>query len=97
VGVLVLGLAVPAAGAAPGGRTAAAPRPFGYTLSADRTYGPYGVDSLLDIYVPDGAGPFPAVVIVHSGGWKYGDKTEWAPEAIKLADAGIVAVRVNYR
>jgi acetyl esterase len=30
---------------------------------------PGGVPQLLDARVPEGAGPFPAVVIVHGGGW----------------------------
>ncbi|MBC7925019.1 MAG: hypothetical protein H7039_05110, partial [Bryobacteraceae bacterium] len=31
-------------------------------------------DLTLDAYVPDGAGPHPAVIIVHGGGWSKGDK-----------------------
>ena len=31
----------------------------------------------LDASIPDGAGPFPAAVLVHGGGWVAGDKQEY--------------------
>lgn len=52
----------------------------------------------LDAYLPPSdAGPRPAVVMIHGGGWRAGDKTSWAPEATRLAERGWVAFSVNYR
>jgi acetyl esterase/lipase len=55
------------------------------------------VTLLMDIYVPPGPGPYPAVLVVHGGGWKAGDKTEFAGEGEGLASAGFVAFVANYR
>ena len=38
-----------------------------------------GVSLTLDAYVPDGAGTYPAVVIVHGGGFRNGDKQTYVP------------------
>jgi acetyl esterase/lipase len=41
----------------------------------DIEYGRASGESLrLDAHIPDGAGPFPMVVMVHGGGWTTGDK-----------------------
>jgi acetyl esterase/lipase len=41
----------------------------------DIEYGRASGESLrLDAHVPDGAGPFPMVIMVHGGGWSSGDK-----------------------
>ena len=60
---------------------------FGQT---DIEYGKAGGQSLrLDAHVPDGAGPFPVVLVVHGGGWSGGDKTNWtAPFLDSLTKAG---------
>ena len=53
---------------------------------------------LLDAYVPPaGEDRRPAVVMIHGGGWRAGDKASWRPEAEKLAAKGWVAFSVNYR
>jgi acetyl esterase/lipase len=64
----------------------------------------YGVANgkplLLDAYVPPTpapAGGRPAVVMIHGGGWRTGDKASWAEEANRLAERGWVAFSVNYR
>ena len=45
-------------------------------LQTDIEYGRADGESLkLDAYVPDGTGPFPAVILVHGGGWNAGDKS----------------------
>ena len=36
---------------------------------------PQGVSLHLDAHIPPGTGPFPAVVLVHGGGWTAGDRT----------------------
>lgn len=53
---------------------------------------------LLDAYVPPaGEGRRPAVVMIHGGGWRLGDKASWQPEAEQLAARGWVAFSINYR
>jgi acetyl esterase/lipase len=52
----------------------------------------------LDVYRPAQAGaPLPAVVYVHGGGWINGDRAEFAPMAIRMAERGFVGVTVSYR
>lgn len=59
---------------------------------------PEGRDLLMDAYVPDGPGPFPAVLIVHGGGWEAGDKTTYvSPVFGPLARAGFVWFSIDYR
>ncbi len=53
---------------------------------------------LLDLARPrTGAGPFPAIVCIHGGGWRAGDKTEFHGALFSLAQQGYVAATVNYR
>jgi acetyl esterase/lipase len=53
---------------------------------------------LLDAYVPPaGKERRPAVVMIHGGGWRAGDKASWRPEAEQLAAKGWVAFSINYR
>jgi acetyl esterase/lipase len=81
-------------GAAPAAQTSPAP---GSTVYHDVQYGSAdGFTLLLDVYVPDG-GPHPAVLLIHGGGWRQGDKADWAPEGERLAAAGFAAFAVNYR
>ena len=41
----------------------------------DVVYGEGGGERLqLDAHVPEGAGPFPVLILVHGGGWTGGDK-----------------------
>jgi alpha-L-fucosidase 2 len=62
-----------------------------------------GVSLRLDAYVPDGVGPFPAVIMVHGGGWNAGDKSGgrnkglMAPMDDPLARAGFAWFEINYR
>ncbi len=52
----------------------------------------------LDVWRPEGEGPHPGVLILHGGGWKYGDLYENVePQARAAAAAGLVAVSANYR
>lgn len=46
--------------------------------------------------IPNGDGPFPAVVLVHGGSWVAGDSTLMQPLANHLTDAGYLTVNVTY-
>ena len=50
----------------------------------------------LDIYLPEGSGPFPVVVVVHGGGFMVGDKANPAL-GDELLNAGYAVASVNYR
>ena len=67
----------------------------------DVTYGSAdGVTLLMDVYRPPaGAEPYPAVVVVHGGGWYTGDKSDAdvVNASRVLADAGYVVFNINYR
>jgi acetyl esterase/lipase len=44
-----------------------------------------------------GKGPFPAVILIHGGGWLYGSHHDLVPFSLYLARHGYVAVSVTYR
>ena len=62
-----------------------------------------GVSLRLDAFVPDGPGSFPAVILVHGGGWSAGDKSGGrmkayiAPMDDPLGRAGFAWFEINYR
>jgi acetyl esterase len=59
---------------------------------------PGGKAVLLDLHVPDGAGPFPAAILVHGGGFDEGSKsTNTRPLFGVLADAGFAWFSIDYR
>ena len=49
------------------------------------------------VKVPEGAGPFPAVVLVHGGGWVVGEPSSTQPLANMLTDAGYLTVNTSYQ
>lgn len=78
--------------------------PLRGALQTDVEYGNAGGESLrLDVCVPEGAGPFPAVILVHGGGWNAGDKSGgrlkgyMAPMQEPLTQAGFAWFSINYR
>jgi len=53
---------------------------------------------LLDLHVPDGAGPFPAAILVHGGGFDEGSRsTNPRPLFEPLAKAGFAWFSIDYR
>ena len=46
--------------------------------------------------IPDGEGPFPAVVLAHGGGWVAGDPSIMQPLANHLTSAGFLTVNTPY-
>src|SRR5215475_2631527 len=56
-----------------------------------------GVSLLGDLYLPAGAGPYPALVAVHGGGWQAGARNAfqfWGPY---LAERGYALFAISYR
>lgn len=72
---------------------------FTYKIIRDQVYTPTEWPEALaaDIYVPDGAGSFPAVLLVHGGGWEGRSREDMQGIAEELAQRGFVAVNVSYR
>ena len=53
---------------------------------------------LLDLHVPNGAGPFPAAILIHGGGFDEGSKsTNVRPLFEPLANAGFAWFSIDYR
>ncbi len=53
---------------------------------------------LLDLHIPDGAGPFPAAILIHGGGFDGGSRgTNVAPLFEPLASAGFAWFSIDYR
>jgi acetyl esterase/lipase len=69
------------------------------TLTRDIPYATVGSRTLLlDAYRPAGAGPFPAVVLAHGGGFTGGSKGGYTGDlARSLAAAGYAVFDINYR
>ena len=64
----------------------------------DISYGPYGTDNLLDIYMTKNVtGILPTIVNIHGGGWVYGCKEIYQFYCMNLALKGFVVVNINYR
>lgn len=62
---------------------------------ADLRYGPAAAQ-LLDVVLPEGAGPHPCVIVIHGGFWQLGHKG-WSGFASRaLAQAGIATALVGY-
>ena len=52
---------------------------------------------LIDAFVPRAKGKRPAIMIIHGGGWRSGNRTQHYPLAQHLADAGYVCFTPEYR
>src|SRR5689334_1798316 len=65
----------------------------------DVEYGKAGDISLqMDVHVPDGKGPFPAIILVHGGAWVRGDR-QWNVQPLfrPLEDAKFAWFSISYR
>ncbi len=59
---------------------------------------PGGLELRMNAYIPEGSGPFPAVIVVHGGGWEAGDKVTYvSPVFEPLARAGFAWLSIDYR
>ena len=52
---------------------------------------------VMDLYIPEGPGPFPVVIYIHGGGFFTGDKSAGSTYTDYLVANGYVAVSINYR
>lgn len=72
----------------------------GVTFLKNQVYKRLGERVLtVDVYYPKNKiiGNYPGVLLIHGGGWRSGDKSQTVSMAIALANAGYVAVCVEYR
>jgi len=60
---------------------------------AERPSGPL----CMDIFLPDGDGPFPGALVVHGGAWTVGTRAQLTTMAMALAKNGYTAATVSYR
>ncbi|MGI8960094.1 MAG: alpha/beta hydrolase fold domain-containing protein [Bryobacteraceae bacterium] len=52
----------------------------------------------MDANLPEGQGPFPAVIVVHGGGWAAGDKLTYvSPVLTLLSEAHFTWFSIDYR
>ncbi len=59
---------------------------------------PFGRRDLhVDLFRPEKAGKYPALVMVHGGGWRAGEKSMEVPMAQVIAARGFVTVAVEYQ
>lgn len=69
-----------------------------FTRQNDVVYRIVGKKELrLDIAMPTGGGPYPAIVYIHGGGWIYGNRSWYDWEIEEAARRGFVAATITYR
>ena len=66
-----------------------------HTDSEEFKYASHGATG--DLYLPPGAGPFPAVVLIHGGSWAGGKRSHMAWIARRLVKEGFVVFNISYR
>jgi alpha-L-fucosidase 2 len=71
-----------------------------YTVIPNVDYAHYKTGTIqLDAHVPPGNGPFPAIILVHGGGWSGGDKSASFVQPLfpVLDKTGFTWFSINYR
>jgi len=73
--------------------------PVAFTVAKDIAYTPAGWPARLtsDIYTPAGEGPFPAIVMIHGGGWNRRTRTDMDRYCEMAAARGYVVMNISYR
>lgn len=73
--------------------------PATITVTKDIEYGRVGdTPLLLDLYAPKTQSkPAPGLIFIHGGGWKKGDKADYAVYTVDYAKKGYVVASINYR
>jgi acetyl esterase/lipase len=73
------------------------PQTFHFT-TRDVEYLRHGAQPLMArLFIPDGKGPFPAVVELHGGAWCNGDLNDCQPYAEALARGGLAVAALDFR
>jgi acetyl esterase/lipase len=85
----------PAGGGAPGGLPSGGEIPT--PTHADVAYASVSDAQVLDLFIPEGEGPFPLIIRIHGGAFKVGDKAMDEADAQTLLDAGFALASLNYR
>lgn len=68
----------------------------GATAKLDLDYGTEARQQL-DLFVPEGQGPWPLLVFIHGGYWMLGWKDDWAFLASGWTQAGVAVATLGYR
>jgi pectinesterase len=77
--------------------------PTGVSAQYDLVYStlpdtPFGKRELrLDLFCPEKKGKYPALILIHGGGWRSGNKSLEIPLALQIAAHGYVTASVEYR
>ena len=58
---------------------------------------PRGIELKADLYLPNGGGPFPAIVFLHDGGFTDRNRAQLRRQAAHMASLGMVGFAVEYR
>lgn len=79
--------------------SAPAPIQSSYSITRDVLFTPpdWPEALLADIYRPEGAGPFPSVLLIHGGAWKRGDRAQVKGLAERIASRGYLVMNTTYR
>lgn len=74
-------------------------KPVNVAVTRDFVYTPAGWPQELraDLYKPVGNGPFPAVVMIHGGGWEGRTREDMAEISQRVAERGYVVLNMSYR
>ncbi len=91
-GLLVVALVI---SMTPIGRTQA--DEMGVKLSQSTYTDGAGGEQGIDVYQPGQGGNHPGVIFVHGGGWRVGDKNQYAHLGNVAANRGFTAFSINYR
>lgn len=77
---------------------AQAPSEFEFTVRENIVYSKVGEQELLlDAYMPKKVEPSPAVLVVHGGAWRSGNRNQLKGYARSLAKMGFVCFAIDYR
>src|SRR5688500_19047144 len=74
-------------------------KPVEVTVTRDFVYTPtdWPQELRADLYKPVGNGPFPAVVMIHGGGWEGRSRADMDGIAQQVAEHGYVVLNMSYR
>lgn len=78
-------------------RDAGLTEPEGIIKEENISYGPFGKDNLLDIFMPENHEGIPLILNIHGGGYFYGDKELYRFYCMHMAQLGFKVISINYR